>query len=294
MMNYRFLLLFFFCLAQGKAFDGLFMSLDTKSFSKKQKKRPLQLKADTLPNQFKTLTRRAVKTIWAGPSNQNLAILLTSFVWIEVFRPSFFKEHKTKLFRDELLKKLLLTEMPEKLHPLGLQPFLDLWYFSKLLSFEYDASIEPEIIKKYINKKTLSEVINPLHALAYWISIEILTFCDNKRYKSLTRHQKKLETIIQQDSIMQGYLLTHKVYYANQFGRKKPTKKEQPLLNEIQQYVACHTIANLPLDLVAELYICFKVFEATGKNEAYKLGNYLAINYADSFQEICTKLSASA
>ena len=225
--------------------------------------------------------------------DEEIAQLLMSLIFIQKLTPNIFKKYELHSILEGCFEQIEQLSIPQKIHLFELQPYCDFWYFTKRFKHK-EFKIETTILSQHINSPVLKKVTNSFEALVFWNYLEALKYCNPSFYKSLKSHKKHLETVIKKDEFMHGYLLSLDFLYETEFGHKKLSHQGKKIFKLLNKYCSEMNFKKAPLDLIAQLFICYKIYNQTDSKIGKLIAQHLTKVYPQNFQEACLLFAAAA
>lgn len=236
---------------------------------------------DTFHNQFENFLALFLNSCKTINTPDQLAQAIMTLSLIKQHYPKIFEQYKLADLLTECFKQAATFKPLQSMTLFELQAYFDFWYFAQSCNKSSRPPITPEILKTIFSRSKLRTINDPITALVVLNYLIILKSCKTELYKQCKRYIPTLTKIIEKDPVAKGYLLICQLFY------KKQQVNNNNYLQNLKQYCLITSLEELPIDLIAQLYACYKLVNKIETDSAKNLATILGKHAPENFQEIC-------
>ena len=166
---------------------------------------------------------------------------------------------------NDMKNKVSLNSSTQYLTYLKIQSILDFWYFTKLLGYG-DKFMPNTNFMNFLENKVMVieyhlERQNLVELIYLYIFIRTLEYCDYSKYKKYLKYIAFIEKVLEKNTVIYGYYLTHVILYDCYFKKTEYVSKTSlDAFDKLKNFCKNrleYTAKNI--DLISEIVLCCKL-----------------------------------
>lgn len=212
-----------------------------------------------------------------------LAQAIMTLSLIKQHYPKVFERYELGQLLTECFKQSVTFKPLQSMALFELQPYFDFWYFAQSCNKSSYPALDTDLLKIIFSQSRFKTITDPITALVSLNYLIILKTCNAQRYKQYKKHIPLLTKLIEKDPVAKGYLLVCQLFYEKQ----QVNNNNNNYLQNLKKYCLTTSLEELPIDLIAQLYACYKLADGLETDRAKNLATILGKHAPETFQEIC-------